>query len=80
MAKEKPAQAAKLFADVIAMLPDSPEPAEASWMLNTATLIAPFARDSAIAAIERVMKSASSPEYGAKTAPTMIGAFAAISR
>src|SRR5205814_254502 len=80
LSKTAPATAVKLFADVLATLPDPPEPADAAWIVNATAVIAPISADAAAAALDRVLKAASTPEYGAGTAPAMIGAFTAGSK
>jgi len=80
LSKTAPATAVKLFTDVLATLQDPPDAADAAWIVNATAVIAPISADAAAAALERVLKAASSPEYGAGTAPTMIGAFTAGSK
>jgi peroxiredoxin len=80
LSKTQPATAVKLFQDVLATLPGLPDPADASWIVNTTAMIAPISAGAAADALDRVLKAASTPEYGAGTAPTMIGAFSAGSK
>jgi peroxiredoxin len=80
MAKQNPAQATKLFSDVLATLPDPLDPADAAWIVNTAAIVATFAPEAAAGALEQVLKAASLPDYGANSNPMMLGAFTAGSK
>jgi peroxiredoxin len=74
--KEDPAKGVKFFQDVLATLPDPPDPSDASWIVYSAANLAPSSPKVAADAIERVLKAAAAPDYGSLTSPVMLGSFA----
>jgi peroxiredoxin len=77
LSREDSARAVKFFEQVVAAVPDPPDPSDAAWMINSAGSIGRTAPDVAAAAIERVLKAASAPDYGELASPVILGSFAA---
>jgi len=69
LSREDPAKAQKLFQDVLALLPDALDPSDAAWIANTPPPIGNAD------ALERVLKAASAPDYGALSSPVILGSF-----
>ncbi|MBS1859967.1 MAG: hypothetical protein JST11_31650, partial [Acidobacteria bacterium] len=77
LSREDSARAAKFFVQVLAAVGDPLDPSDAAWIVNSAGGIGRSAPDVAAAAIERVLKAASAPDYGEISSPVILGSFAA---
>ena len=73
--REDPAKAGRLFQEVLATLPDPPDPSDAAWVVNTAATIGSASPAAAADAIEMVLKAASAPDYGSISSPVILGTF-----
>jgi peroxiredoxin len=77
LVKQKPAEAAKLFQEMLAAAHfDTLDPYEAYGILNCAKTVAPVAAGPAAEACERVASAASAPDYGAKAKTALSATFA----
>jgi len=76
LVKEKPAEAARLFQDMLAAAHfDSLDPYDAYGLLNCAKTVAPVAAEPAAEACERVALAAAAPDYGEKSKTSLSATF-----
>ncbi|HWC95566.1 MAG TPA: TlpA disulfide reductase family protein [Candidatus Sulfopaludibacter sp.] len=76
LVKEKPAEAAKLFQEMLSAVNFTTlDPYEAYQFLNCAKIVSPVAKKAAIDAVDAIVAAASAPDYGEKSSRQFTAVF-----